>query len=98
MQLLNQIVINRAARGQAVFNFKRILCFEPSMQNTEQEAVVGNIFRCINTFAFNENNNVVAMPVLASGKQRVPIEKMLPAMLDAGIFWLENGLPLTSIK
>ena len=83
---------------QRVFNFKRILCFEPSMQNAEQEAVVGNIFRCINTFAFNENNNVIAMPVLASGKQRVPIEKMLPAMLDAGIFWLESGLPLTCIK
>ena len=83
---------------QEQFNFKKILCFEPSLQNSEQESVVGNIFRCINTFAFNENNNVIAMPVLASGKQRVPIEKMLPAMLDAGIFWLENGLPLTCIK
>ena len=83
---------------QEKFNFKKILCFEPSLQNSEQESVVGNIFRCINTFAFNEKNNVIAMPVLASGKQRVPIEKMLPAMLDAGIFWLENGLPLTCIK
>ena len=83
---------------QVVFHFKRILCFEPSIQNAEQDAVVGNIFRCINTFAFNENNNVIAMPVLASGRQRVPIQKMLPAMLDAGIFWLENGLPLTCIK
>lgn len=86
------------AAQQASFHIKRILCFEPIVQNAEQDAVVGNIFRCINTFAFNENNNIVAMPVLASGKQKVPVEKMLPALLDAGIFWLENGLPLTCIK
>ncbi len=83
---------------QAICNFKRILCFEPAMQNAQHDAVVGNIFRCINTFAFNENNNVIAMPVLATGRQKVPIEKMLPAMLDAGLFWLENGLPLSCIK
>jgi hypothetical protein len=83
---------------QEQFNFKKILCFEPWQQTTEQTAVIGNIFRCINTFAFNENNNVIAMPVLASGKQKVPFEKMLPAMLDAGIFWMESGLPLKAIK
>lgn len=63
-----------------------------------QEIVVGNIFRCINTFAFNNQHNVIAMPVLASGNQGVPIEKMLPALLDAAIFWLEKGLPLQCIK
>jgi len=83
---------------QEQFNFKRILCFEPWAQTNDQASVVGNIFRCINTFAFNEHNNVIAMPVLASGKQRVPFEKMLPAMLDASIFWLEGGLPITCIK
>jgi len=83
---------------QEQFNFKKILCFEPWHSTTEQTAVIGNIFRCINTFAFNENNNIIAMPVLASGKQKVPFEKMLPAMLDASIFWMENGLPLKAIK
>jgi len=87
-----------SGQQQEQFNFKRILCFEPSMQTNDQAAVVGNIFRCINTFAFNENNNVIAMPVLASGKQRVPFEKMLPALLDASIFWMESGLPITCIK
>jgi len=86
------------AAQQEQFNFKKILCFEPWHSTTEQTAVIGNIFRCINTFAFNENNNTIAMPVLASGKQKVPFEKMLPAMLDASIFWLENGLPLKAIK
>ena len=38
------------------------------------------------------------MPVLASGNQKVPMEKMLPAILDAAIFWLESGLPLSCIK
>ena len=87
-----------SGQQQEQFNFKRILCFEPCMQTNDQAAVVGNIFRCINTFAFNENNNVIAMPVLASGKQRVPVEKMLPALLDASIFWMESGLPITCIK
>jgi hypothetical protein len=87
-----------SSEQQAEFNFKKILCFEPWHQATDQVAVVGNIFRCINTFAFNENNNVIAMPVLASGEQKVSFEKMLPAMLDASIFWMESGLPLTCIK
>jgi hypothetical protein len=83
---------------QAQFNFKKILCFEPWHQTTDQASLVGNIFRCINTFAFSENNNVIAMPVLASGQQKVSFEKMLPAMLDASIFWMESGLPITCIK
>ena len=83
---------------QLQLNIKRILCFEPWHQSNDQSLLVGNIFRCINTFAFNENNNVIAMPVLASGQQSVPFEKMLPAMLDASIFWMENGLPLHCIK
>lgn len=87
-----------SADEQAQFNFKQIICFEPWQQSDEQTSVVGNIFRCINTFAFSENNKVIAMPVLSSGKQKVPVEKMLPAMLDASIFWMEQGLPLDCIK
>jgi hypothetical protein len=83
---------------QKLFNIRRILCFEPGKAVLENETVVGNIFRCINTFAFDSQNNVIAMPVVASGNQKVPLEKILPATLDAAIFWLENGLPLKSIK
>lgn len=83
---------------QEQLNVKRILCFEPGSQTKEQENVVGNIFRCINTFAFDNQNNVIAMPLLASGNQKIPVEKMLPAILDAAIFWLESGLPLKCIK
>src|SRR5918993_310896 len=83
---------------QQKLNIKRILCFEPGQQIHASQEIVGNIFRCINTFAFDEKNNVVAIPMVASGCQRAKAEAMLPALLEASIFWLENGLPLTCIK
>jgi hypothetical protein len=85
-------------KQQKQFNFKRILCFEPGSAVLENESVVGNIFRCINIFAFDKQNSVIAMPVVASGNQKVPLAKMLPATLEAAVFWLENGLPLNAIK
>lgn len=87
-----------SAEQEQQFNFKKILCFEPGAIIREDKTVVGNIFRCINTFAFEENNNVVAIPLVASGNQRVPLKNMLPAAIEAAIFWLENGLPLRCIK
>jgi hypothetical protein len=83
---------------QNQFHFKQILCFEPGMEVHEDKAVVGNIFRCINTFAFDNLHNVIAMPVVASGNQKVSLDKMLPAIVEAALFWLENGLPLQSVK
>ena len=83
---------------QDLFHFKRVLCFEPRQQVAEPQSVVGNIFRCINTFAFDEENDEVVMPMLATGYQRIALEKMLPALLDNAVFWLNNGLPLKSIK
>jgi len=83
---------------QQKFNFKRILCFEPGDKIKEPEEVVGDIFRCINTFAFDEDNNEVAMPIIATGNQKMPVNKILPALLEAAVFWLKNGLPLKSLK
>ena len=87
-----------SAAQQQQFHFKRILCFEPRLQGGTPDAVVGNIFRCINNFAFEDENNVIAMPLLATGKQKVPMATMLPAMVEASIFWLETGVPLDYIK
>jgi hypothetical protein len=84
--------------AQQKFNVKRILCFEPGERIADPQEAVNNIFRCINTFVFDEDNNEVAMPIVASGSQRVPLQQMLPALLQAAVFWLQNGLPLTSIK
>jgi hypothetical protein len=83
---------------QEQFNFSHILCFEPLLHVNAPEEVVSNIFRCINTFVFDDDHNVVAMPILATGNQKVPVEKMLPALLENAIFWLEQGLPLNAIK
>ncbi|HRQ49524.1 MAG TPA: toll/interleukin-1 receptor domain-containing protein, partial [Agriterribacter sp.] len=80
------------------FHFKKILCFEPRYHSTEPQTIVGNIFRCINTFAFDEDNDEIAMPVLATGYQKVPMQTMLPALLENAVFWLRNGLPLKCIK
>lgn len=86
------------AEQQAQFNFSHILCFEPLLHADAPEEVVCNIFRCINTFVFDDDHNVVAMPILATGNQKVPVEKMMPALLENAIFWLEQGLPLNAIK
>lgn len=83
---------------QKQFNFKKILCFEPGRSAFEKSSVVGNIFRCINTFAFENQNNVIAMPVVASGNQKMPLTQMLPPIIETAVFWLENGLPLKAIK
>jgi hypothetical protein len=83
---------------QQKFNFKKILCFEPGEKIKEPEEVVSDIFRCINSFAFDEENNEVAMPIIGTGYQQVSIQKMLPALLQSCYFWLKNGLPIQSIK
>ena len=87
-----------SARDQQKFNFKQILCFEPGEKIKQPEEVVGDIFRCINTFAFDDENNVVAMPTIATGYQKIPLEKILPALLQASYFCLNNGLPLDFLK
>jgi hypothetical protein len=86
------------AAQQKQFNFSHILCFEPYLHSEAPEEVVSNIFRCINTFVFDDDHNGVAMPLLATGNQKVAIEKMLPALIENAVFWLEQGLPLDNIK
>jgi hypothetical protein len=83
---------------QQKFNFKQILCFEPGDKIKETEEVVGDIFRCINTFAYDEDKNDVAMPIIATGYQRISIQTILPALLQAAYFWLHNGLPIKVLK
>ncbi|MFL5810716.1 MAG: toll/interleukin-1 receptor domain-containing protein [Flavisolibacter sp.] len=83
---------------QKQLHFKRVLCFEPLSQSSAPHEIVGNVFRCINTFAFDGEHNIVAMPVLAAGNQKVPMQKMLPALVEAAIFWLKQGLPLNCIR
>lgn len=72
------------------------------------EQTVGFVFRCLNNFVIPETSADtdredyeiarVAMPLLATGNQRVPLEALLPELLDAAIFWLEEGLPIERLK
>lgn len=72
------------------------------------EQLVGFVFRCLNNFVIPETSADtdrddyeiarVAMPLLATGNQRVPVEALLPQLLDAAIFWLEEGLPIEQLK
>jgi hypothetical protein len=87
-----------AEREQRKFNIKQVLCFEPGEKIKHPQEVVGDIFRCINTFAFDDENNVVAMPIIATGYQKIPLSKILPVLLEAANFWLKNGLPLDCLK
>lgn len=86
------------AAQQQTFNFRQVLCFEPAREAGTPDSIVGNIFRSINNFAFDDDNNVIAMQVLGAGKQKIPVDKMVPALLEAAIFWLKSGIPLDCIK
>ena len=72
------------------------------------EQTVGFVFRCLNNFVIPETSTDtdredyeiarVAMPLLATGNQRVPVDALLPELLEAAIFWLEEGLPIERLK
>ena len=72
------------------------------------EETVGFVFRCLNNFAIPDRAKSrsvrrfelsrVAMPLLATGNQKVPVAKMLPKLLEAAFFWLEEGLPIRQLK
>jgi hypothetical protein len=72
------------------------------------EETVGFVFRCLNNFVIPEGVEGrgarrfdiarIAMPLLATGNQRVPVDAMLPRLLQAAIFWLEQGLPIEQLK
>ena len=83
---------------QEELNFKQVLCFEPGTRAENATEVVGNIFRCLNNFVFDDDVSSVAIPVIATGYQKVPFEKMFPVLIDTAIFWLKQGLPLNYIK
>ena len=78
--------------------FRRILCFEPSVRGEPPE-LVGDIFRSLTPIlAETLDISSIAMPLVAAGDQGYPISSMLIPLLDAAIHWMETGLPLDCIK
>lgn len=78
--------------------FKRILCFEPSVRGKPPE-VVGDIFRSLNALVGDDPPiHTVAMPLVATGDQHIPAGQMIDPLLDAAVHWIAIGLPLTELK
>ncbi len=78
-------------------HFKRILCFEPKVRGKAPE-LVGDIFRSIIPFTAGIPPVArIAMPLVASGDQGEPPQKMLEALLEASLHWLSHGLAVDRI-
>jgi hypothetical protein len=78
--------------------FRRILCFEPSLRSTPV-ALVGDIFRALAPFLGDDPPvSTVAMPLITSGDQGYPVALVLPALIEAAVHWLKIGLPLNCLK
>ncbi len=78
--------------------FKRILCFEPLAKGNPSE-VVGDIFQSLMPFIYAKPKiKSIAMPLVATGKQKIPLDQMLEPLLDAAVNWLRLGLPVKTIK
>ena len=76
--------------------FDRLACFEPLIRGVP-ESVTGDLFRGLFPFLDLRNEAKVMMPILASGDQRRPPERMLTAILDGAIHWLQRGLPIREL-
>lgn len=78
--------------------YRRILCFEPLVRGRPPE-LVGDIFRALTPIlATKPDIKTIAMPIVAAGDQGFTVQEMLTPILEAGLHWLEAGLPLDCIK
>jgi hypothetical protein len=74
--------------------FEQIMCFEPLVRGSAPE-VVGDLFRAtISVLDPRKGAATVAMPLLATGDQRNPIENMLPPLLYEASQWISSGVPV----
>lgn len=78
--------------------FRRILCFEPLVRGDAPQ-VLEDLFRGLTPFLNDAKPAYsVAMPLLASGHQAVPIVAMLGNLVRIAIRWMEFGLPLCRLR
>jgi hypothetical protein len=90
--------VSRPLSGGRRFGFDRLLCYESWQPNTAA-AAVGDIFRTLVPFVGPHIGiRDVAMPIVASGDQRVPRDQMIRAILTAATRWMEFGLPLDRLR
>lgn len=78
--------------------FRRILCFESPVRDNAVQ-VVGGIFQSLMPFVNGDLNvDSVAMPLVSTGRQGVPVVDMLDTLLEAAVHWMRIGLPLKRLK
>lgn len=78
-------------------HINRLACFESRM-NGRPSALVGDLFRGLFPFLDPNGEQVVGMPLLATGDQGWPKRDMMEALLDAATHWLSRGLPIRELK
>jgi hypothetical protein len=78
--------------------FKRLLCFESKPHGLPTEQVV-KMFQALMPFTFGDQPiRSIALPILASGDQRIDPKTMLKAIFEAVIHWLGAGIPIQEVK
>lgn len=78
--------------------FKQILCFEPKLRGEPPE-VIGDIFQSLMPLVTGDQPiTSIAMSLIATGNQRVPLVDVLDPLLDAAVHWLALGIPVERIK
>ncbi len=78
--------------------FKRLLCFEPRTRGAPAE-VIGDLFQALIAIISHEPSlRTVAMSMVATGRQGVPIADILEPLLEAAAHWLAMGLGVNCLK
>ena len=78
--------------------FRRILCFEPYSRGEPAE-VIGDIFQSLMPFVDSDPPiTKIAMSLVATGQQNVPLADILEPLIEAAVHWLELGLPVEVLK
>jgi hypothetical protein len=90
-------ISNPIAGPAARLNIGQIACFEPHVLGSPP-TVVGNLFRGLFPFLDDRKNQVVAIPMLATGDQGYSKDLMLQSILDAASHWLARGLAISELK
>jgi hypothetical protein len=79
--------------------FKRILCFEPKDRERVPE-IIGDIFQSLIAVISGGEAQIhsVAMPLVATGNQKVPVVDLAEPLTEAATQWLALGLPIRTLK
>ncbi|MEL6536277.1 MAG: TIR domain-containing protein [Bacteroidota bacterium] len=78
--------------------FSRILCFEPLGVDRNPPALIGHIFQALLPMTEQYDIKSIGMPILTTGDQNYPVERVLPILIEAAVNWLNIGLDLDTIK